>query len=321
MDTWLGVEVRHLTALAAVAEEQSFRGAADRLGYVQSAVSQRISQLEMAVSMRLVERSRGHRHVELTEAGTALLRHAEQIQAQLNAARADLRALSGDVDRTQLRLGASGGLATRLVPAALARMAEQSPTLTVEIQETQSDRDLFASVESGRLDAAFAELPLEAGPFEWRELLVDPLMLLVPADSPLAASGKPPELTQIAAQPLIANRTWRMFGLVQRQLAAAGLSIDVRYSATSSAAVHGLVGAGLGCAVLPRLAVDLADPATTAIELDGVLPPRILVCYWPRERRREPALDQFLAAMDHACAALLKRIGAAPCETGVKLAA
>ena len=84
---WVGVELRHLAAFAAVAEEQSFRGAADRLGYVQSAVSQRISQLELAVGVRLVERSRGHKEVHLTEAGQALLRHAERIETHLEAAR------------------------------------------------------------------------------------------------------------------------------------------------------------------------------------------------------------------------------------------
>src|SRR5918995_7225999 len=93
-DRWLGVELRHLAALQAVAEEGSFGRAAQRLGYTQSAVSQQLAMLERIVGERLVERPGGPRPVSLTEAGELLVRHADGIMARLAAAQADVAALA-----------------------------------------------------------------------------------------------------------------------------------------------------------------------------------------------------------------------------------
>src|SRR5207245_6806349 len=93
-DGWLGVELRHLAALEAVAQTGAFGRAAQRLGYTQSAISQQIAMLERIVGERLVERPGGSRPVTFTEAGRILLRHAESIVARLQAAQADLASLS-----------------------------------------------------------------------------------------------------------------------------------------------------------------------------------------------------------------------------------
>jgi len=301
METWLGVEFRHLAALAAVSETRSFRGAADELGYVQSAVSQQLARLEKLVGARLVERSRGHAQVELTEAGETLLDHAESILSQLSAAQSDLRALREGTGKT-LRVGVIQCLAAYLLPRVLALCASRFPNMRIEVREGLSDLDLFAEVESGELDAAFAELPLEHGPFDSRELMVDPLQLLVQSDSPLARRTATPSLREIAAQPLVANTTWRMNELVEAEMRVAGGQPERSFSASTNAAVQALVGAGLGVAIMPRLAIDPDDPTTEAIDLNGILQPRTLVLYWLRDRHGSEALEAFLDTARSVCA-------------------
>jgi molybdate transport repressor ModE-like protein len=102
---WLGVELRHLAALTAIAGEGSFRGAADELGYGQSSVSEQLATLERVVGARLIERSPGTHPLSLTPAGELLVRHAEDILARVAAARAELGRLIGESDES----GRGGG--------------------------------------------------------------------------------------------------------------------------------------------------------------------------------------------------------------------
>src|SRR5579863_6241104 len=114
-DEWLGLELRHLIALKAIAEEGSFGRAAQRLGYTQSAISQQIAVLERIVGQKLVDRPGGPRPISLTEAGELLLTHADGITARLRAAQADLVAL-GAGDTGPLRVGTYQSVGARVLP-------------------------------------------------------------------------------------------------------------------------------------------------------------------------------------------------------------
>src|SRR5712692_8728285 len=167
-DRWLGVELRHLAALEAVARTRSFGLAARELGYTQSAVSQQIAQLERNVGQRLVDRPGGPRRVDLTDAGRLLVRHADAIVAQLDAAQADMAAFAEGA-AGPLRVGIFQSVGARILPGLLRRFREEWPRVDVQVHEEADVADLLRLVERGDLDLTFAELPLPEGPFESRE--------------------------------------------------------------------------------------------------------------------------------------------------------
>jgi DNA-binding transcriptional LysR family regulator len=205
-DRWLGLELRHLIALEAVAREGSFGRAAISLGYTQSAVSQQIAALEKIVGARLVDRPGGPRPVSLTPAGELLRRHATAIVARLAAARADMAALA-EGEAGTLRVGIFQSVGARLLPGLLRRYKAEWPLVSVQVREAVSSAELLPLVESGELDVTFCELPLPEGPFDGVELMRDPYVLLVAADSPLAARGSAPPLRELGDLPLVGWRT------------------------------------------------------------------------------------------------------------------
>jgi molybdate transport repressor ModE-like protein len=283
-DQWLGVELRHLAALEAVAEEGSFGRAAQRLGYTQSAVSQQIAQLEKVVGAKLVERPGGPRAVSLTDAGRLLLRHADAIVARLAAAQADMRALQAG-EAGPLRVGILQSVGARLLPQLIGRFKQEFPRVSVQVIEGNTPEELLPLVESGELDLAFAELALPEGPFDWVELLRDPYVLLVSADSPLAGREQAPPFRELSGLPLIGWRTDRDQDIPGAEYA---------FRSDDNGTVLGLVEAGLGVAVAPRLVLRPDREGIVALPFGSRRPPRVLVLAWHRERYRSPAAERFV---------------------------
>jgi DNA-binding transcriptional LysR family regulator len=303
-DRWLGVELRHLAALQAVAEEGSFGRAATRLGYTQSAVSQQIATLERLVGARLVERPGGPRPVSITEAGSVLLRHADGIVARLRAAQADLAALQ-DGTAGSLRVGTYQSVGARVLPEVMQRFSTAHPHVDVQLSESE-DGALLRQVEAGDLDLTFIQLPLPEGPFEAIELLRDPHMLVVPAGSPLA-TGPAPSLREVAAMPLISYRTCTSGHQVEAQLRMRDSSPEIVFRSDDNGTMQGMVAAGVGVALMPALAVDLADPRTRAVDMSGKVPPRLIGVAWHRDRLQSVAARSFIDLASEVCAELARQ--------------
>jgi DNA-binding transcriptional LysR family regulator len=299
-DSWLGLDLRHLVALKTIADEGSFGRAAKRLGYTQSAISQQIATLERIVGLRLIERPGGPRPISLTEAGQILLRHAEAIQARLLAAKADMSALeAGDAGR--LRVGTFQSVGAKIIPTLLRRFSASHPGVEIVLRESQDENELLEMVERGELDVTFWTLPVIGGPYQTVELLRDPYVLIVPAGSPLTKLKRPPTLKEIVLQPLIGFNHCSAMSHVDLQLSAAGRAPNYVFRSDNNGTVQGLVGAGVGISVSPRLTVDEDDPSIDIVDLHGRVEPRTIGLVWHHDRHRSPAAEAFVDSAIAVC--------------------
>jgi molybdate transport repressor ModE-like protein len=291
-DTWLGVELRHLAALEAIAREGSFGRAAASLGYTQSAISQQIAGLERIVGERLVERPGGPKAISLTEAGAVLLRHAEAIVHRLEAARADMAALAAG-STGSLRVATYQSISARVLPAVMRRFKESWPGIELGLSEPTTDPDLYAAVERGEVDLAFCSLPTLDGPFDAVELLTDPYVLLVPADSHLAGR-RSASLADVGDVPLIGANTCQSGVVIERELRERGFAIDYAFRSDDNTTLQGLVAADYGVALVPLLAVQERDERVKVLRLEPATPRRRLAVVWHRDRHRSPAARAFV---------------------------
>jgi DNA-binding transcriptional LysR family regulator len=299
-DSWLGVEVRHLAALDAIARERSFSAAARALGYTQSAVSQQLALLERIVGERLVERPGGPRPVSLTPAGEILLRHGRRVVDQLAAARADLAAWSAG-SAGELRVGTYHSVGAKILPRVVGQLAAALPDVRIALVESPDEGELLTLLERGELDLTFMLFPVAEGPFAAVELLRDPFMLLVADDSPVGTAGARATLAEVARLDLIAYDRVRDVTRPEAQLRGAA---RVVFRSNDDETIHGLVAAGMGAALLPQLSVDPGHPGVRVVELGAELPPRVIGLAWHRDRELLPAATEFVATTERVCAEL-----------------
>jgi DNA-binding transcriptional LysR family regulator len=296
---WAALEVRHLAALVAVAEEGTFGAAAGRLGYTQAAVSQQIATLERIAGVTLLDRAPGRRPDGLTAAGRALHRHALAVLARVRSAQADLAALEGERAGT-LRLGTYASVGSRILPDVTRAFLAAWPDIEIQLTDGVNDAELLPLVEAGELDICFAMLPVADGPFEVVEVLRDPYVLVVPRDSELPDVLYPDDLDGL---PLIGFRTCRHAARVEAQLRAHGVQPNTVFRSDDNGTVQGLAAAGIGHGLIPRLAADPADPRTRILAVDGLAPRRLGVVRH-RDRHLTPAARAYIELTVEHCRTL-----------------
>ncbi|MFD8208205.1 LysR family transcriptional regulator [Streptomyces sp. NPDC059695] len=252
------IEARHLRVLRAVAATGSFSAAARELGCTQPAVSQQMKALEASAGTPLLIRT--GREMRLTQAGEVLVRHASGILAGLTAAEEEVAAIAG-LRAGRVRLVSFPSGSSTLVPTALAALRAAHPGTRVSLVEAEPPRSI-EMLREGDCDIALA-FRYGAGQAEWDDLVVRPLLAdrlvgLVPEGHRLADAGAV-GIAELADESWIAGcpRCRRQLVDVCEE---AGFTPRIDFATDDYPAVVGLVGAGLGVAVLPELAIESVRP-------------------------------------------------------------
>ena len=291
------IDVHRLAVLREVARAGSFAGAAAVLHHTPSAVSQQIAALERGSGVVLVQRST--RGVTLTDAGRVLLATADAIHAELQIAAQQMRALQagGPQALTVITFPSAG---EPLLAPALTAAAGQPVEVTVI--EAEPDEAL-GSIRDGRADLALVyhfhtpqpprAWSAAAGPSTYTALVADHLRLLVPTGHPLA-SRPAVSLAEFADERWIHG--WGDTGGVLDMLAAvSGFHPRVACRSSDYRFMSALVGAGVGVALVPSLALT-GRPDVRDLQITPQ-PTRYVGAYLPKRHRPNPAAERLLAAL------------------------
>jgi DNA-binding transcriptional LysR family regulator len=246
-----------LRVLSEVVAHGSFSGAAESLSYTQSAVSQAIARLEAETGATLVTRDR--RGVKPTAAGATLVEHAETIFAAVEAAENDVAAILG-VRGGRLRVASFPSAGATLMPHAVAAFRVGHPDVALTLAEGEPE-EIAPRLRAGEFDLAllFAFPGAREKPgagLRTVTLLDDPLHVALPADHHLAAKPslaladlRDEQWVQTSADSPCARH-------VVRSCVAAGFEPMVSFESDDYETVQGLVAAGVGVALIPRLALS-----------------------------------------------------------------
>jgi DNA-binding transcriptional LysR family regulator len=252
---WSSVQLRSLVELR---RRGTVTAVAAALGYTPGAVSQQLGALERSAGVPLLRRV--GRRVELTDAGLALAGHAQRILDIEAAATAELEHSAGRV-AGELQMALFATAVAEILPAMLARLADEHPELTVRSRELVVD-DVYDAVTSGTVDLAvgleYPDVPIRRDP-SLRVVLLrrERFSLAVPAgsmpsDGPvsLASTGPPvgwilpPEDTH--------------YGLAIRTACRrAGIEPELRHEVVDTAVSLALVEAGIGVSTVTDLMLRL----------------------------------------------------------------
>jgi DNA-binding transcriptional LysR family regulator len=284
------LDVRRMRVLREVASRGSFSAAAESLSFTQSAISQHVAALERETGAKLVER--GPRRVRLTDAGRALVAHADAILARIEDAEQELAAIAG-LRGGRLRLACFQSAGATLVPRAVAAFHERHPDVELSMIEAEPDAAVEA-LEAGDIDLALLydhdSIPAPGdGERDLVHLIDDRYDAILPKGHRLAGR-RSLTLADLAEEPWIASSEDCGCRRISESVCrAAGFEMRVAFETDETLAAQALVAAAVGVSILPRLALTTVHPGVVVLSLGRGAPVRRVWAARQRGAYRSPA--------------------------------
>jgi DNA-binding transcriptional LysR family regulator len=292
------LDPRRLRLLIALESLGTVRAVAVAASMSPSAVSQQLAALEREVGQPVIERN--GRGVRLTGAAEVLVGHANVVLAQLEAAAADVAAFSEGAVGTVRIAGFATALAEIVAPAA-AGLRTTHPRLALTITEQEAP-DCFRSLARGDADIALSMASRLAPPaddprFAQRPLRADALDAVLSADHPLAARESI-ALSELAGEPFVGPPDGTScHDVTVSGCSAAGFTPAFEHWSLDFYTTMALVAAGLGVALVPRLAQSAVPPGAVIRRLRAPAPARHVFAATRAGGERRPTVQAVLDAM------------------------
>lgn len=254
---------RQMQVFEAVVRYQGVTAAARELHCTQPSVSIQLRQLAAQVGMPLFDHSLGR--LTLTDAGEALYRACQEVQDALKDFETSIGNLQG-LQRGRLRIGVVS-TAKYFMPRLLGPFCQRYPDIEVGLEVSNRER-IVARLRDGLDDLSFMSRPPEDIDLEVRPFLDNPLVLIAPADSPLA--GRPlPGIEALAGERMLLREPGSGTRIaVDDFLAGKKIRLGVRMEIGSNEAIKQAVAGGLGLSIISRHAIrDM--PGIVELNCDG----------------------------------------------------
>jgi DNA-binding transcriptional LysR family regulator len=259
-------DLRQVSHFIAIAEAGTFRRAAEKTFTAQPALSVSIHRLEDSLGVKLFER--GTRGVTLTPAGEAFLVEGRRTMLHAEQALQGAR-LAGLGEWGVVRLGFVGSAAYQLLPRSLPDFIRKYPNLKLELLEGET-LSIVKMLREGRIDAGVIRTPVDdTDGLEIIDVEKDDLIAVLPATHQLA-NRESIELADLHDEAFVMFSKTLVPGLraaVAQACRTAGFAPRVAQEATQALTVVGLVGSGMGVAVVPSVSSKFTSERVRFVRL------------------------------------------------------
>ncbi|UOR13087.1 LysR family transcriptional regulator [Halobacillus amylolyticus] len=286
------MDIRHLEYFSEVARHLSFTKAASTLHVSQPSISKVIKNLEEELGVPLFYRSK---HLELTDAGRAVLANAKDVLEAFSNLTSELTDIM-DLKKGEIKIGIPPIIGAAFFSNLISHYKEAYPLVEINLTEVGS-KEIKRGVEDGSLDIGLiCNIPIKKENFELIRVIKDPLMLIVHKENPLAEQNSI-DLSKLEKEPFILYREdFTLYDRIMEECSMKGFAPKVVCHSSQKDFMIEMVEAKLGIALLPsKICHKINNPEIKAIPLTNSNINLELAMVWKKNKYLPFSVREFIS--------------------------